>query len=318
MKQKHPFAAGCGLVLWAAVLVRAAPAGEIWSPDHPLQRIKSEKLVYRVRAWKQVWRAKIPFGVVGTARFTLARETQHGEPQFVLRAVANGNLPFYPYHAVMTSRLSVDGYVQRSADTWRDRPSHKRVYLRWHPRGIDYLKHDHCEAPSLCHNPNHQVTTDDGRLAHCTDYESCNNPAHYVWRSRTRHRDLEGAIYDVLGALYLARGLPVAIGRQAGPIRMITKRDIWEIRVRGRKAVTLEAGNERIRCIQLAFQTAPANPHARKNADEFEGPFGLQGDMDLYIAEDTLQVVKVEGKVKLDDYSIDVEVLLTSRSLEEL
>jgi hypothetical protein len=194
------------------------------------------------------------------------------------------------------------------------KPDYKSKWLRFHERGIDYLKHKMCDVPALCRNPAHFITNVGNSRIHIKKSE---DPAHHVWSLRERHRKVEGPVYDAFGALYLARGFDASVGGKGGSIRVVSKRDMWDIQFRGKEEDTIEVPAGKIRCTRLALTTKPANAYSRKHSDEFEGPFGLHGDIELYVDRETRQAVRVRGQVELGAV-FDVEVLLKSRTVTPL
>jgi len=303
-----PLSASALLTLCAA-LPRSGTAGELDAARHPLRAIRTETLVYSVKASKGFLKFDL-----GTATFVFTREEAGGQPQFVVRAAAKGGIPAFPYDAVTTCRLREDTLRELSLVEFRVKPEYKSKWLRFHERGIDYLKHKICDVPDLCRNPAHFVTNVDGASLHVGESE---DPAHHVWSLRERHRDVKGAVYDAIGALYLARGFDLSPGGAGGTLRVVSKRDMWDIRFRGKKETTVTVPAGKIACTQLSLKTKPANAYSRKNAGDFEGPFGLSGDIGLYLDKDTGQAVLIEGKVEVGAL-FDVQIQLQSRSRQLL
>ena len=299
------------ILLTSSLAVRAT-AAEPWREDHPLRTLKDETLVYQATSWKGIgpFRMAIP---VGTSTFTVTRETVDGERHIVMKAQAKGGVPGYPYDATMTSRLREADLSPVEFDSNRLLPEYKRRIIRYHGRGADYLKHKHCDAPTLCHNPAHDVDLPDGKRGHCP---GCHKPEHYVWSLRYRHRGYEGAAYDLLSGNYLSRGLPIRVGGPVQTVRVISNRDMFDIEITpvAEETVTVPAG--KIDCIKVTLANKPANAYSRGNASDFEGPFGLHGDVVLYLDKATLQPVRVTGKVKLGA-TFDVQIDLKERGSGE-
>lgn len=301
------------LITTALAASNGATGAELREPQHPLRRIRAEKLVYEAKSWK----GRPPLALLiplGTATFTLTRETVAGEPQLVLRAHARGGVPGYPLDATITSRLRDADFLQRLSDSHRVKKGYKRRQLRFHERGADYFKHKHCEAPTLCHNPRHLVTQPDGSKAHCRQFDTCENLDHFVWSLRYRHRS-GTRMHDLLGALYLSRAFHVEVGGPVHSMRVVNARDIWDVQIHAEKEETVRVPAGRIRCIRIRLKQVPVNEHAQR--DEFEGPFGLHGDIVLYADKETKQAVLVRGRVKLGA-TFQVEVALRERSVELL
>jgi hypothetical protein len=126
-----------------------------------------------------------------------------------------------------------------------------------------------------------------------------------------------GAFQLVSVAVFGSRTGFGSVGAGGGTLRLVNKRDIQDLAVKGVKEVPVEVPAGTIDCIQLKLKTKPVNEYAREHADEFEGPFGLYGDVELYVEKDTRQVVLVRGQVKLGAV-FDIEVALASREAEYL
>ncbi|MFP4056549.1 MAG: DUF3108 domain-containing protein [Candidatus Brocadiia bacterium] len=305
-------AAGLALALAAGLAPRLCEAVEPWLRDHPLRHIRSETLVYRVQA---------KGATVGKATFTVSRDSSWGEEQVVLRAEAEGTLRLfvvtYRYHSVLTSRVALDGLVQRSSMDHRLLPSYKRKWLRFSSLGVDYFRHKPCECPpNLCHNPDH-FRLKKGERVHRRDSEK---PRHCVWGLRERHRHVRLPAYDMLAALYLARGLELTPGTKAGPIIVVAKRDVWAIEVLPREEETIEVPAGTFQCVRVGLNPIPANEHAMDSQEEdeeagFEGPFGLKGDIAIYLDKATGRAVKVNGtkqadlKIKTLDVGVEAELV---------
>jgi hypothetical protein len=298
-------------LLSLALLLLAVPASavESWVKDHPLRRIERETLAYEVSSWKGSRLFTID---LGTATFRLFRETVEGKRHLVIQADAVGGAPGYPYDATITSRLRDEDYSQVLAKTRRTLPDYKTRLMQWNARGIDLLKHKHCDVPTLCHNPDHFITQDDGTTVHC---KGCNNPEHYVWSMRERHRQIYGRVNDIIAALYLARGLDIELNGGPQILRVLNNRDLYDIYFQADKEVPIEVPAGRIPCYRLNLKVVPRNEHAREHEEEFEGPFGLHGQIDLYVDKDTKQVVYVKGQVKLGA-TFDVEIKLLKRNVQ--
>lgn len=292
------------------VLLAATARGvEPWIANHPLRRIKAERLVYRVTARK--------FIVVGggTVEFTLTREDVDGERQLVIAAHAQGAPAGIPFDSTITTRLRDRDYTQLLENHHRTKPRYKTRRLRWHGRGVDYLKHKHCEAPTLCHNPRHLIKQPNGQLVHCP---KCDDPAHFVWSMRERHRFRGFQVRGLIAALYLARGFDITPGGPPGILRVISGRNMWDIHFGAEKEETITVPVGKLPCYKIDLKLKPANKYSKKHADEFDGPFGLTGKIHLYIDKLTRQAVLIKGKVDIDITTFDIQVYLTERSADPI
>jgi hypothetical protein len=90
---------------------------------------------------------------------------------------------------------------------------------------------------------------------------------------------------------------------------------MWDIEFKAVKEETLSVPAGEIRCLKIAMTTKPANEYTRKHAGDFEGPFGLHGQINLYVDKETKQPVLVRGKVDAGT-TFEVEVALSDRKVE--
>ena len=286
----------------AAVLALAGAAGATETPADPLREIKSESLFYNVRAWQG---SKVFTINVGSCMFTLARDDAAGEPQLVLCAAAKAGVPAYPYEATMVSRLRDSDYQPRDFFNQRTKKSYKKRWLHFVPGGVNYLKHKHCDAPTLCHNPAH--------LAKQSHRPGCHDPAHYVWSFRRRQR-FDGRAWDMLSAIYLARALDLQPGGPTRTIRVATTSELLDVDIRavGEETITVPAGI--FPCLKIALDSRTVGAADADDADS-EGFFGLQGSAELFVDRQSHHLVLIRGKVKLGA-NFDVEVALQSRKVE--
>lgn len=303
-------------VLVVALLPASAGAGaDAWGPGHPLRNVQSETLVYRATSSKTLGPITVPIPL-GTSEFTVAREEHDGEAQLVFRAHATGGVPGYPLDATYTARVREADFRMRYSEYRRAKPAYKLRVLRFHDRGADYLKHKHCDAPSLCHNPKHLIDLPDGTRGHCMAFGTCRNVEHYVWCLRFRHR-FEGQAWDMLAGLYLARGLPMEVGGEPPTIRVINNRTMWDVGIEAvaEETITVPAGQ--FDCYRVRFVTEPANDYAKAHEDDAEGPFGIHGGVTVHVDKATGQIVRVHGKVKLGA-TFEVRSELIERQVEPL
>jgi len=296
--------------MWRGVLILSLVASSLLAAEDPLRRLKSERLVYRVNARTALGLVALNLGKV---TFTFHRETKNGEEFLVMKAHADGGAPGFPYEAVMVSRVRASDYQPVEFYTQRIRPRYKKRMLRFHDYGSEYLKHSHCKAPSLCHNPAHFIERG-GKRVHCP---GCHDPRHYVWRLRARHRyHYDRTVYDVLSPVYVMRRAPARVGGPKQMVRILDKRDIFDVSftATAEAEITVPAG--KFACLRLVPETVPVNEHA-KTTTEFEGFFGLHGDVEVFADKETHQLVLVRGQVTLGA-TFDVEVALVEKAMEYL
>jgi len=287
------------------LLLAACGAASAAEPD-PLRGIEHETLVYSVRAWQGL--PLFSFNL-GTVTFTMDRDESRGERQAVFQALASGGVPGYPYVATMTSRVSDADYASRDYRNVRTKKGYKAKWLRFQANGADYLKTKHCKSPTLCHNPRHLVRREDGSPVHCT---GCDDPAHYVWTLKERHR-FDGPAADMLAALYLARRFDLKPGGPSASLRVLTDHELFAVTLSAEKEETVTVPAGQIPCLKIGFRAEVIQERPDQEAD-FDGFFGLGGQVELYVDKATRQLVLVHGKVKLGA-TFDVEVALTRRTV---
>lgn len=300
---------GVVLYRWCILVLAAAPVLAT-AADDPLRRLKSERLVYSVGVRRGLGFITMD---LGKATFTVSRAKEGGEEFLVFKGHADGGIPGFPYEAVMVSRVRASDYKPVEFYTERIRPRYKKRMLWLHDYGAEYFKHVHCEAPTLCHNPAHIIERD-GKRVHCPD---CHDPRHYVWGLRDRLRyHYDRTVYDILAPFYILRGAAVSVGGPKQSVRVLDKRDIFDVGFAavGEAEITVPAG--KFACFRLVPETTPVNEHAKKTT-EFEGFFGLHGNVEVYAEKRTRRLVLVRGQVTLGA-TFDVEATLVEQAAEYL
>ena len=312
-------AAGCSSED-AAVEEHEPTDDELWVASHPLRKLKRERLSYSVTATKGWFQ-----GGSGTLVFALSRDDADGEQQLVIQAHAQGKAGGVDFDSTITARLRDEDYVQVLSDHHRVKKSYKHRKMVWVPNGINYLKHNHCDAPALCHNPKHLITRPDGTQIHCNDKE-CKNPDHFVWALRThgRHRLAAARIYGLIAALYMARGFDIRPDGPAHTLRVVNFRDIWDIVFRVEKEVKgLRVPAGTFDCYKLGITFEPAGKYTKKKAaqakkknkaQDFDGPFGLSGNVALYVDKQTKRAIRIQGQA---DIGVSINVDLQLQKIEE-
>ena len=251
-----------------------------WAANHPLRRIKSETLTYALSA-----RGGVRVNL-GTVTLRLFREDANGERQLVIEAKATGGVVGYPLASTITSRLRDNGLCQIVADHHRTRPSYSRRLMRWTPDGVDYLKHRRRE------------------------------PRGSVWALRAQHRGFAPSrTYGIIAACYAVRGWGLAPGGPAHSLRVVFKRDLWDVSIRGEKECVIEVPAGKIPCYKIGIEATPVSEQSRRHAEGFQGPFGLKGKIDLYADKETKQLVLVRGEIEFG-VTFEVDIMLTKRTAE--
>jgi len=284
---------------------------EPWVLNHPLRGIKSETLTYTMSARAS---AKVQLGTITVHLF---REGTGDERQLVIEAKAKGGVIGYPFVSTITSRLRDSDYSQIVEDQLRTRPTYKRGAMRWTDQGVDYLRHRHCKDAAHCQNPRHFVIQPDGRKAHCTR-KDCGDRSHFVWRLSAQHQGLAPErTYGMIAACYLMRGVGLEPGGPSHTLRVVFKKDLWDVSIRAEEETVVVTPLGKIPCYRISLKPTPVSEHAKKDTEDSEGPFGLSGDVEFYADKETKQLVQVRGQIEFG-VLFEVVIMLTGRTVEKL
>jgi hypothetical protein len=140
-----------------------------------------------------------------------------------------------------------------------------------------YRRDGHCKG---CQNPEHFVesTWMWGEPYHCP---KCKRAEHRTW-SPPEKREIATGSVDLLTAVYLARGM-IQQGKAEATFPIIDRQKQWILTVSRGPTRTVEtpAGNFACTLAQLSAQYPPDEP--RKDNSRFEGLFGIQGSIKIWM-----------------------------------
>lgn len=240
-------------------------------------------------------------------------ETAQGDEREVgwLKSVATGRALNYTLnHEISVRHLPQDWPRVLLRDTQRgseNRRREMRLGLRDGKWAAEYRKDRHCKG---CERREHFVEgsfpwSDD---RHC---KKCKRGEHRVWRA-SAERDLPEGAVDMLSAIYLARDF-LRHGEQRAQFPLVDRDDVWEVTLlRGsQKVAKTKAG--RFLCRKVKLKTAA--PEGEDCEDEkFQGLFGIQGDIRIYLHAATGVPVIIEGDIPLGFIDLKARVKLRSFS----
>jgi hypothetical protein len=139
-----------------------------------------------------------------------------------------------------------------------------------------------------------------------------------IWGTPRETPAPRGAV-DSLAAVYLVRSA-IAEGLSETRFAMLDKQRVWDVRVTLAEPEVIEtpAGRFRARRVQLA--TERIDPWVEEESDEdgdtgeFAGPFGIKGDIGLWLEERTGIPLVIDGElpVVLGDLSLDMKLVAHS------
>jgi hypothetical protein len=159
---------------------------------------------------------------------------------------------------------------------------------------LEYRSDGHCRG---CQSPEHQV---EGLLpwqdpSHC---KKCKRLEHRAWNKPARQESPADGL-DMLGAVWVARTMVKAgVDRSVFPI--VDRRRLWQVTavIGAPSVVAVPAGRFRCRPVSLATKLLRGEPDDKPNA-HFEGLFGLQGTLRIWLEEKTGTPVLIEGDLPI-------------------
>jgi hypothetical protein len=179
-----------------------------------------------------------------------------------------------------------------------------------------YVKKRHCREWRTCTDPDHMVTVKKSRgwfqgydriRQHCRD-KDCGKRRHQVWVIRDRHA-LEKPAYDMLSVVYLCREMDLEVGGEGETVRIVNAHDLWDVNVRAIKRETVEVPGGKFKALRIQIRPSPAND-GTKLRDEFQGLFGIKGNIRLWIDEESRIPVKIRGVVPFGvDLNMEIDLV---------
>lgn len=130
---------------------------------------------------------------------------------------------------------------------------------------------------------------------HCN---GCKRGEHRIWNP-AKEREVPGQSVDILGAVYLARGL-VRQGLEDFDLFMVQKDRLWKVRMKrgGLRDIEVPAGTFRCREVSLEVSQPPGED---AGSGKFSGLFGIKGALKIWLQEPTGVPVMIEGDVPVGD-----------------
>jgi hypothetical protein len=159
---------------------------------------------------------------------------------------------------------------------------------------IEFRSDTHCGG---CQGSEHMVrglfTWQDP--SHC---RKCKRLEHRVWEQPKRLEAPDDAL-DMLAAVWLARGM-VKGGVERAVFPIADRHRLWEVAASIGKAsvITVPAGRYSCRPVSLGTSLLRAAPGDKPNA-HFQGLFGLQGALRIWLEEKTGTPVLIEGDLPI-------------------
>ena len=282
----------------------------------PIVVPRNERLLYKVYVslgWlgqPSVGRVQLTSNVEPFRASALTRDAPaeaRGE-RGVLVARAWGNYSFYELDETITSLLLPQAWPAVIHRTTQTGTENRRRELRM---GTDpelgprawYRADRHCSG---CADRAHFIkpTWAWQDEHHC---KKCKRAEHRVWRQPTE-RDVPPGTVDMLSAVLLARAM-IAEGRQELKFLLLDKTELWEVSVQRGAESEIEVPAGKFRATQVMLRTT-VPPGEEDREGDFEGLFGIQGDISIWFESATGLPVQISGKVPAGPMRLAVSINL--------
>ena len=255
---------------------------------------------------------------VGRATLRVQRDSE-GRP--VLEARAFGEKFGYRLNTRIASTLdevTLAPARHEVAERGTERRTKKLVFRE---EGADFIRLKHCKDKN-CKDERHFVKQAKmhgpipwgTERVHCTDTD-CRHRSHYDWRTRIEHR-YEEPYVDMLSAVYLARQVEFDPDAEPVVIPIVNDTRRWNVRVKamGHKRVKVAAGT--FDAVQLVLDPLPADDGEEED-EEFEGLFGLNGTIQIWVDRETRRPILIEGDVPFAFMNFHAKIELVKIEVEE-
>jgi hypothetical protein len=138
-----------------------------------------------------------------------------------------------------------------------------------------------------------------------------------VWK-KPKERELPQPALDMLSAVYYARAM-VRDDRIRLDFPVADKLDLWDLRLHRGKTAKLETDAGTFNAIQIVLDPRPykdevPDEKAQERAKKFEGLFGLQGSIELWVERETGVPLQISGDIPVGPLNLGINVLLQSYS----
>jgi hypothetical protein len=173
---------------------------------------------------------------------------------------------------------------------------------------LEHRRDHHCEG---CKNREHYVegSMPWSRPHHCDD---CRRAEHRVWKP-ARTRPIPAATVDVLSAVFLARTF-VRTGEARSEFPLVSKDDLWTVTLTRGDSAVQETPAGRFTCVRVGVASSVPAGEKDRDPEDFEGLFGLHGDLRIWVHDPTGIPVVIEGQAPVGPFDLQVRARLTSSS----
>ncbi len=132
-----------------------------------------------------------------------------------------------------------------------------------------------------------------------------------IWREPVEKEVPEDAV-DMISAVYLAR-TAIADGLSEVRFPLIDKLDLWNMTIKRGEASIQETPLGKFRVVQVLIDPKPfvGEDVDEERVERFEGLFGLQGQVGIWMHEGTGVPVRIQGILPVGVLELEVDITLT-------
>ncbi len=143
---------------------------------------------------------------------------------------------------------------------------------------------------------------------HC---DGCKRAEHRIWDA-PKTRPAPDQTLDMLSAVYFSRTM-IAEHRDSVHFELLNEEDLWDVTLTRSKATkTVETPAGKFEAFEIKLSTKVPATEKKRKASDFEGLFGLHGDLSLWVEAKTGVPVQISGSVPIGPLDLGVDVQLKS------
>jgi hypothetical protein len=296
------------MALWlvaAPALQEEGPARDP-APAFPI----GEVLVYEARLFKG---SDLLGGVIGRGEVSCQRTTHDGLEAIRCRAEASGEVFGFEVVQALESVLDASTGAPKVHTSSQSGTAIARKKTEFGDGKAEYWKMKHCKNEEGNCQEAHSVDGDPEK-GHCTD-RHCGRIEHRRWSLRDTV-ELPGTTYDPLSVVLAGRRSALGPDHPVEKFPVLVDDRLWEITVRAEDGGEVETPAGTFDTLLLALEPRYLNPKPWHEKEKFQGPFGLQGEIRIWVDKEDRKPVRVRGKVPFG-IVMDAEIRLVEVRKEE-
>jgi hypothetical protein len=242
----------------------------------------------------------------GASPLLVRGEQQRGE-RVVIEAVARGSYKLYEVRDTISTLMLPGPWPKIIHRKVASGSQHRRRELSLGTRAgefvAEYRSDHHCDG---CQSRAHflEPTFPWQDESHCPE---CRRAEHRVWKE-PRSKSVPADALDMLSGIQLARTM-VAQGEERLSFKLLDKLELWLVDVERGPRQRLEVAAGTFDAVELRLKTRPP-PDDPKRTEDFEGLFGIQGEIALWFDERSGRPVLITGRLPAGPLDLDVRVEL--------